>query len=210
MFRPCFAHLCTDFELDRNIQLVINQMQLPGVTSLVTKSAFLLIAVILAGFGIHKERPFLFHCIHEPPPLANSTDVVIFCDFDETDNKRQNCVPTETDRDRTEKVINLLEALKKLEDARNKVIDEMEGWDMGKYEHQLPDLGNVTKLREEVEEEVHELGIDRLVQKVRICGKNEKEFRIVVLVILLLLITLAAFATFHLHKITSYKVGTKI
>ena len=51
------------------------------------------------------------------------------------------------------------------------------------------------------------LGLNGLVQKVRVCGEDEELFRIVALTCLLLLSALAAWATYQLDKITSYKVS---
>ena len=50
-------------------------------------------------------------------------------------------------------------------------------------------------------------GTDKLVQKVRICGRDEDVFRIWTLVILVVIIISAAFATIHLHRIADYEVG---
>ena len=47
----------------------------------------------------------------------------------------------------------------------------------------------------------------KLVQKVRVCGKNETTIRVVTLSSLVSLLVLAALATYQLHKITDYKVS---
>ena len=87
---------------------------------------------------------------------------------------------------------------------------------MSEFEHQLPNLENIQKLRKEVEQKIYEIGLQRLVQKVRVCSvtdseffgiKNENVFRIGTMIGILLLVAIAAWATFRLHKIASYKVG---
>jgi len=50
-----------------------------GVVSLVTKSFFLAVAIILANFGFQKDRPFLLHCIDENSTLLNMMDNDTLC-----------------------------------------------------------------------------------------------------------------------------------
>ena len=169
-------------------------MKHPGVTSLVTKTTFLTIAIVLAGLGIHTKHPFLLHCIHETSPLFDENDTSItYCDFNETDTTWANCVPTEKDRNHTEKLAKLAATLDHLELA-------------------ITSHGGETDwaIKSQVEKELSELqqnGTDRLLQKVRICGRNENVYRIVMLIVLVLLIISAALATVHLHRIADYKVG---
>ena len=169
-------------------------MKHPGVTSLVTKTTFLTIVIVLAGFGLHTKHPFLLHCIHETSPLFDANDTSItYCDFNETDTTWANCVPTEKDRNLTEKLAKLAATLNYLELANTNHGGDTE-W----------------MIKSQVEKELSELqqnGTGRLVQKVRICGKNENVYRIVMLIVLVLLIISAALATVHLHRIADYKVG---
>ena len=51
----------------------------PGVVSLVTKSFFLAVAIILAKFGFHKDRPFLLHCIDANSTLLDTMDNDTLC-----------------------------------------------------------------------------------------------------------------------------------
>ena len=169
-------------------------MKHPGVTSLVTKTTFLAIAIILAGFGIHTKHPFLLHCIDETSPLFDESDTSItYCDFNETDTRWANCVPTEKDRNHTEKLAKLASTLEHLELA-------------------ITNHGGETEwmIKSQVEKELSELqqnGTGRLVQKVRICGENENVYQMVILAILIVLIVSAALATVHLHRIADYRVG---
>lgn len=68
-------------------------------------------------------------------------------------------------------------------------------------------IENIRQLKDEVVGELGKLGLNGLVQKVRVCGEDEELFRIVALTCLLLLSALAAWATYQLDKITSYKVS---
>ena len=171
-------------------------MKHPGVTSLITKTTFLTIVIVLAGLGIHTKHPFLLHCIQETSPLFDANDTSItYCDFNETDTTWANCVPTNKDRNLTEKLAKLAATLDHLEFAIT-IHGGATEW--------------MNKSKVQVEKELSELqqnGTGRLVQKVRICGENENVYRIVMLIVLVLLIISAALATVHLHRIADYKVG---
>ena len=185
---------------------------LPGITSLVTKTTFLGIAIVLASFGIQTTNPFLIHCLDESVINGtNRTDGVVFCDFD-PETLWPNCVANETELNRAERLKIFAESLKRVEMENL----EDKAKNLSDYENQLPDLEKIKMLRENVEKEIFKLGLHRLVQKVRICSKhespifgikNENVFRISVLSTLLLLVASAVWATFRLHKIASYKVG---
>ena len=51
----------------------------PGVVSLVTKSFFLVVVIILANFGFQKDRPFLLHCVDENSTFLNNMEDAILC-----------------------------------------------------------------------------------------------------------------------------------
>ena len=125
-------------------------------------------------------------------------------------------MPSQADRDEDKKLTDLLEVLKRMEVEKNNFEEKSIGINMTKFKHQLPDLDNVQKLKKEVEQKIYEIGLQRLVQKVRVCSvsnsdffgiKNENLFRIGTLIVILLLVAIAAWATYRLHKIASYKVG---
>ena len=177
----------------------------PGVVSLVTKSFFLVVAIILAHFGFQKDRPFLLHCVYENSTFLNTMDDAIRCpnltscfserklseaskeNFTELSAVLQHLELANSSLEQFEKKGSLTKrALKKIELLREKV-----------KEAQL--------LAEEVQEEM--VNPKRLFQKIRICGEDETTIRIVTLSSLVCLLVLAALATYQLHKITDYKVG---
>ena len=177
----------------------------PGVVSLVTKSFFLAVAIILANFGIHKDRPFLLHCVDENSTLLNMMDNDTLCTnltscFTEkklSETRKSNLTDLSVALEQANSSLKQLEkeasitnnALKKIELMREKVKE-------------------VQLLAEEVKEEM--LNPEKLVQKVRICGENETTIRVVTLSSLICLLVLAALATYQLHKITDYKVGLNL
>ena len=176
---------------------------LPGVVSLVTKSFFLAVAIILANFGIHKERPFLLHCVDENSTLLNKTENVEFCPnltscFSEP--KKENLTDLSG-------VLRLLEqANRALEVEANKTTLVKE-----KIELMREKVNEVQLLGKEVKKEMHQnQNPERIVQKIRICGENETTIRVVTLSSLVCLLVLAALATYQLHNITDYKVGQSL
>ena len=183
---------------------------------MVTKTTCLAIAIILASFGIHARNPFLIHCLDEDSPLLNKVGAnVTLCDLDDEDDTWPSCVLSQADRDEDKKLTNLLEVLKRMEVEKNKFEEGSKGLNMSEFEHQLPNLENIQKLRKEVEQKIYQIGVSRLIQKVRVCTKRENEFfgiknenlfRIGTMIGILLLVAIAAWATFRLHKIASYKV----
>ena len=182
-----------------------------------TKTTCLAIAIILASFGIHAQNPFLIHCLDEDSPLLNKVGAnVTLCDLDDEDDTWPSCVLSQADRDEDKKLTNLLEVLKRMEVEKNKFEEGSKGLNMSQFEHQLPNLENIKKLMKEMKEQIEKLGVSRLNQKVRVCSKktneffgikNENLFRIGTMIGILLLVAIAAWATFRLHKIASYKVG---
>ena len=171
----------------------------------------------MASFGIHAQNPFLIHCLDEDSPLLNKVGAnVTLCDLDDEDDTWPSCVLSQADRDEDKKLTNLLEVLKRMEVEKNKFEEGSNGLNMSQFEHQLPNLENIKKLMKEVKEQIETLGVSRLNQKVRVCSKktneffgisNENLFRIGTMTGILLLVAIAAWATFRLHKIASYKVG---
>ena len=171
----------------------------------------------MASFGIHAQNPFLIHCLDASSPLLNEIGAnVTLCDLDDGDEKYPSCVPSQADRDEDKKLTDLLEVLKRMEVEKNNFEERSKAINMTEFEHQLPDLNNVQKLKKEVEQKIYKLGVSRLVQKVRVCSnvkneffgiKNENLFRIGTLIVILLLVAIAAWATYRLHKIASYKVS---
>ena len=171
----------------------------------------------MASFGIHAQNPFLIHCLDASSPLLNEIGAnVTLCDLDDGDEKYPSCVPSQADRDEDKKLTDLLVVLKRMEVEKNNFEEKSIGINMTKFKHQLPDLENFQKLKKEVEQKIYKLGVSRLVQRVRVCTnlrneffgiKNENLFRIGTLIVILLLVAIAAWATYRLHKIASYKVG---
>ena len=182
-----------------------------------TKTTCLTIAIILASFGIHAQNPFLIHCLDEDSPLLNKVGAnVTLCDLDDEDDTWPSCVLSQADRDEDKKLTNLLEVLKRMEVEKNNFEEGSKGLNMSEFKHQLPNLENIKKLMKEMKEQIEKLGVSRLNQKVRVCSKktneffgikNENLFRIGTMIGILLLVAIAAWATFRLHKIASYKVG---
>ena len=172
-----------------------------GVVSLVTKSFFLAVAIILANFGIQKERPFLLHCVDKNFSLLNTADNVELCP------NLTTCFSEPTKENFTDLsgVLRLLEqANRKLEEEANKTnLVEEEIKLMREKIKEAQDLG------EKMKEELHRMdrNTKKLVHKVRVCGENETTIRVVTLSSLVSLLVLAALATYQLHKITDYKVG---
>ena len=103
-----------------------------------------------------------------------------------------------------------------MEVDNNRFEEGSKGLNMSEFVHQLPKLDKLANLRREFEDKIHRLGVSRLVQKVRLCRKEESKFfgiseenvfRIASLIGIVILVAAAARAIFRLHKISSYKVG---
>ena len=167
--------------------------------SLVTKSFFLVAAIILANFGFHKDRPFLLHCIEENSTLLDTMDSDTLC----TNLASCFSAPTKTNYTDFSNVLRLLEeAHRNLEEEANNRTLVKE-----KIEEVVQNLG------EQVKRELQKMerNPEKLIQKVRVCqGQNETTIRVVTLSTLVSLLVLAALATYQLHKITDYKVGQSL
>ena len=183
---------------------------------MVTKTASLTIAIILTSVGIHALHPFLLHCLDDNSLLLNNIgDNVTLCDLDDDDPTYPSCETSQDDIHQDQKLRNLLEIVEQMEVNKNRFEEGTKGLNMSEFMHQLPNLDNLANMKKELEEKVHKLGVSRLVQKVRICQKEESRFfgiskenvfRIATLIGVLVLVALAAWATFRLHKIADYKV----
>ena len=164
----------------------------PGVVSLVTKSFFLVVAMILANFGFQKDRPFLLGCVDENSTLLDTMDNVILCP------NLTSCFsePTKGNFTDLSGVLRLLEQVDLgLEEANKTTLA------LDKIELMRKKVKEVQILAEEVNNP------ERIIQKVRKCGDEESTIRAVTLSSLVSLLVLAALATYQLHKITDYKVG---
>ena len=174
--------------------------------SLVTKSVFLAVAIILAHFGIHKERPFLLHCVEENSTLLDTM----------MDNKTTlctnltNCFFSEFSEPSKSNLTDLSVALDHLELANSSLMHLeneaiLTNRALKKIELMREMVQEVQLLADEVKEEI--INPKGLLQKVRVCGENETTIRVVTLSSLVSLLVLAALATYQLHKITDYKVS---
>ena len=165
--------------------------------SLVTKSFFLVVAIILANFGIQKERPFLLHCVDENSILLNTTD---------TCTNLTTCFSEPT----MENFTDLSGVLRLLEQTNGNLEEEAKKSTLVKEKIQLMQekVKEAQLLGEQAKEELRKMERNpgKLVQKVRVCGENETTIRVVTLSSLVCLFVLAALATYQLHKITDYKV----
>ena len=173
----------------------------PGVVSLVTKGFFLAIAIILANFGIQKDRPFLLHCVDENSTLLNKTDNLEICP------NFTSCFSEPTKKNFTD----LSGVLRLLEQTNCNLEEEAKKSTLVKENIQLMQekVKEAQLLGEQAKEEElrkMERNPEKLVQKVRVCGENETTIRVVTLSSLVCLLVLAALATYQLHKITDYKV----
>ena len=162
-------------------------------------------------------HPFLLHCLEEGSPLLNKVGAnVTLCDLDDDDPTYPSCETSQDDFDQDKKLRNLLEVVKRMEVDNNIFEEGSKGLNMSEFVYQFPNLENLANLRREFEKKIHRLGVSRLVQKVRLCRKEESKFfgiseenvfRIASMIGILILVAAAARAIFRLHKIADYKVG---
>ena len=178
----------------------------PGVVSLVTKSVFLAVAIILAHFGIHKERPFLLHCVEENSTLLDTMDnkTTLCTNLTSCFLESKVSEPSESNLTDLSVALDHLElANSSLMQLENEAI--LTNRALKKIELMREKVQEIQILADEVKEEM--LNPQGLLQKVRVCGENETTIRVVTLSSLVSLLVLAALATYQLHKITDYKVG---
>ena len=135
---------------------------------MIAKTASLTIAIILTYCGIHAEHPFLLHCLEgNSPTLSNIGDNVILCDLDDDDPTYPSCQTSQDDFDQDQKLKTLLEIVKRMELDKNQFGEESKGLNMSKFVHHLPNLDSLADMKKELEDKIHNLGVSRLVQKVR-------------------------------------------
>ena len=170
----------------------------PGVVSLVTKTLSLVVAIVLAGFQIQKDRPFLLHCVDKNSTLLDKLDNVTLCD------NLVSCFSEPGNHDSTD----LSDALRFLELADQSLEEQSNKPALALQEifQMRQKIIEAKVIGKQVMREI-DRSPDKLVQKVRICGENETTVRVVTLTTLVCLITLAAFATFQLHTFTNYMVS---
>ena len=195
MFSPCSAE----------IYFILQNY--PGVVSLVTKSVFLAVAIILAHFGIHKERPFLLHCVEENSTLLDTmmdNKTTLCTNLTSCFLERKFSEPSESNlTDLSVALDHLGLANSSLMHLENEAI--LTNRALKKIELMREKVQEIQLLADEVKEEM--LNPKGLLQKVRVCGESETTIRVVTLSSLVSLLVLAALATYQLHKITDYKVG---
>ena len=156
------------------------------------------VARMLAGFQIQKDRPFLLHCVDKNSTLLDKLDNVTLCD------NLVSCFAQPGNHDSAD-LSNTLRFLKladqSLEEQANRPAAALEEI------FQMREKINQAKVIGEQVMREKDRSPDKLVQKVRICGENETTVRVVTLTTLVCLITLAAFATYQLHTFTNYMVS---
>ena len=177
-----------------------------GITSLVTKTTFLAIAIGLASIGLNLyPRPFLVWCLDESSPLINLNSSVTYCTFDDNNTRWPNCKPDTTNY---KNLPDFEDTLVQLELAINNFEEQTKQIDKGLFQNEFPSYGvqKIQRLKKEVDMLLRRVGLKGITQKVRICGPDEFQTRIWTFAILGILLALAALATYHLDKIASYKV----
>ena len=177
---------------------MVASLNCPGVVSLVTKTLSLVVAIVLAGFQIQKDRPFLLHCVDKNSTLLDKLDNVTLCDnlvscFSETGNRNTT--------DLSDTLRHLQLADQSLEEQANRPAAALQ-----EISQMREKISQAKLIGEQVMRKM-DRSPDKLVQKVRICGENETTIRVVTLTTLVCLITLAAFATYQLHTFTNYMVS---
>ena len=181
-----------------------------GIASLVTKTTCLALAIGLASCGINLHpRPFLVWCLDESSPLINPNSSVTYCVFDDKHPTWPNCKPDTTNY---KNLPDFADSLEQLELVIANFEEKAKQIDKGLFQNELPSFGlqKIQKLRKEVDMLLRHVGLKGLTQKVRICGPQEFQTRIWTFGVLVVVLVLAALATFHLDKITSYKVGLSL
>ena len=173
--------------------------------SLVTKSFFLVVVIILANFGFQKDRPFLLDCVDENSTFLNNMEDVILCtNLTSCFSERKFSEPSKENFTELSAVLQHLElansSLEQFEKKGNPTKRALK-----KIELMREKVKEAQLLAEEVEEEM--LNPKRLRQQIRICGDEESTLRVVTLSSLVSLLVLA---TYQLHKITDYKVGQSL
>ena len=176
-----------------------------GVTSLATKVLLLAVALTFAETGLQShvyKRPFLLFCFKENPIHLSETGV--------TQCKMSNgtCIQSRSYRKKLEKHESwekgFLDALVELERKWPERDEPL----LKKVNNASTLFSQIKHLKGEVEEDLESSIVGKVQQKIRICEEDEIEnwFRLYVLSSLFVIVTLAALATYKLHRIADYKV----
>ena len=181
-----------------------------SIASLVTKTTFLAIAISLSSYGYNLHpRPSLVWCLDESSPLIETNSSVTYCDFDDQNNTWPSCTPNAS---KYSDIIDFADTLEKLEIAVVKFEEKAQKIETDLWKNEIPalNLQKIRSLKKEVDKFLRHVGLKGLMQKVRICGPEEDQIRKWTFVVLAVLLVFASLATYHLHKITSYKVGPQL
>ena len=181
-----------------------------SIASLVTKTTFLAIAIGLSSYGYNlHSRPSLVWCLDESSPLIETNSSVTYCDFDDQNSTWPSCTPEISNYS---DIIDFADTLEKLEIAVVKFEENAQKIETDLWTNEIPAMGlqKIRTLKKEVDKFLRDVGLKELTQKVRICGPEENQIRKWTFVVLAVLVVFSALATYHLHKITSYKVGPQL
>ena len=185
-----------------------------GVTSLVTKVLFLVLAVTLASCGLQPhiyKRPFLLFCFEEGSPIFQEPGIKQ-CNYFE-----DGCRPP-TNLTQEIKIADALSAVEKAVLEYKRILNEVSKDDLRTEEPHNQDfledklniasefLTHINSSKAEMDEVLNPAGVGKVQQRIRVCGKNETPLRLGLLSGLLVVLLLAAYATYRLHKIADYRV----
>ena len=148
-------------------------------------------------------------CLDESSPLIETNSSVTYCDFDDQNSTWPSCTPNAS---KYSNIIDFADTLEELEIAVVKFEENAQKMERDIFKNEIPAIGlqKIRNLKKEVDKFLRRVGLNGLMQKVRICGPEENQNRKWIFVVLVVLDVLAALATYHLHKISSYKVGPQI
>ena len=184
-----------------------------GVTSLVLRSTAVIVAILLSILGYNiNPRPNLIWCLQESSPLIDQNSNVTYCIFGNDNSNWTSCSP---DVSNYTGLTDFADSLEQLEDAVLAVKKKADKVKESKIQEHLYLVDQVYSLKsqiahhkEAVTKTLRSVGLQGLVQKVRICDKtSENKIRLGIFVGLSLLIVLAALATYRLHRISDFKAG---
>ena len=176
-----------------------------GVTSLASKVLLLIVALTFAETGLQPyvyKRPFLLFCFDENSTNLNGSGVTRCKWSDGT------CIQSRSNRKKLEKHESweegFLDALVELEQKWPERDEPL----LKKVNNASTLFSQIKDLKGEVEDELKSSVLGKVQQKIRICEDNKTEnwFRLYILLSLLIVVTLAALATYRLHRIADYQV----
>ena len=185
-----------------------------GVTSLVTKVLFLVLALALASSGLQPhiyKRPFLLFCFNEDSPIFNEPGIKR-CNYLE-----DGCRPP-TNLTQETRLADALFTVEKAVLEYKRILNETRDDDLKTKEPHNQDflvdklniasefLNHINSSRAEIDNVLNPAGIGKVQQRIRVCGNNETTFQVSILSGLIIVILLAAYATYRLHKIADYRV----